>query len=23
MDIYIVLDESTWTGRPVQAIKKD
>ncbi len=23
MDIYIILDESTWTGRPVQSIKKD
>lgn len=23
MDIYILLDESTWTGRPVQSIKKD
>lgn len=23
MDIYILLDESTWTGRPVQLIKKD
>lgn len=23
MDIYILLDESTWTGRPVRSIKKD
>ncbi len=23
MDIYIVLDESAWSGRPVQSIKKD
>ncbi|HHC6517209.1 TPA: type IV conjugative transfer system protein TraV [Vibrio parahaemolyticus] len=23
MDIYILLDESTWTGRPAQSIKKD
>ncbi|MDK9783759.1 type IV conjugative transfer system protein TraV [Vibrio sp. B172a] len=23
MDIYILLDESTWTGRPVASIKKD
>ncbi|MEZ9580810.1 type IV conjugative transfer system protein TraV [Vibrio sp. 10N.261.51.A1] len=23
MDVYILLDESTWTGRPVQSIKRD
>ncbi|MDC5870558.1 type IV conjugative transfer system protein TraV [Vibrio europaeus] len=23
LDIYFVVDESTWTGKPVQAIRKD